>query len=76
MDRTLPQVDVLIPVHNRPKLLGKCLQTLLVQSFSNFRILIWEDGALAAAVEKVAPPIVYDPKPLIDALYTRFPLGD
>ena len=37
--------------------------------------VMWGDDMLSAAVEAVAPPIVYDPKPLIDALHTRFPLG-
>ena len=40
-----PQIDILIPVHNRPKLLRKCVESLFEQTHSNFRIVIWDDGS-------------------------------
>jgi glycosyltransferase involved in cell wall biosynthesis len=37
-------VDILIPTYNRRDLLEQCLQSLLTQSYQNFKVYIYDDG--------------------------------
>ena len=38
-------VDVLIPTFNRPVLLRKAVESVLAQTFQDFRVLIWDDAS-------------------------------
>jgi glycosyltransferase involved in cell wall biosynthesis len=40
----VPRVTVIIPTYNRPDLLSQALATVLMQSFSDFEVLVWNDG--------------------------------
>lgn len=40
-----PLVSVIIPTFNRANLLQKCLESLIAQTFSNFEVLIFDDGS-------------------------------
>ncbi|HFI0260753.1 TPA: glycosyltransferase family 2 protein [Streptococcus suis] len=40
-----PEVTIIIPVYNAEKSIEKCVQSILVQSFSNFEILLINDGS-------------------------------
>lgn len=40
-----PVVSVLVPVYNAEKYLGKCLESLLIQTLSNIEIIIVNDGS-------------------------------
>lgn len=43
----LPTVSVLVPVHNQEKYIGRCLRSLLAQSYSRdaFEIIVIDDGS-------------------------------
>ena len=45
--------SVIIPVYNTEKYLGKCLDSLLNQSYSNFEALIVNDGSTDASEEVI-----------------------
>ena len=38
-------IDVLIPVYNAEKYIGKCLDSILNQTYKNLRIVIADDGS-------------------------------
>ncbi len=46
-----PKVTVFIPVFNREKYIGKTLESILTQSFSNFELLVVDDGSTDRSVE-------------------------
>ena len=56
-----PRVTVFIPVHNRAHLVGRAIDSILSQSFSDFEILLIDDGstdASAATIRGFADPRV------------------
>lgn len=50
-----PLVSVVIPTYNRPQLLDRCLQALLVQDFDpqNFEIIVVDDGPQNSATREL-----------------------
>lgn len=48
-----PLVSVIIPVKNREKTIGYCLDSVLAQSFSQFEVIVVDDGSTDATVERV-----------------------
>jgi glycosyltransferase involved in cell wall biosynthesis len=52
-----PKVSVLVPVFNSEKFLAECLDSILAQDFSDYELLISDDGSIdgsAALIEKYA----------------------
>ena len=47
-----PKITVLMPVYNVSKFLPKCLQTLMDQTFRDFRLIAVNDGLLLIIVWK------------------------
>jgi glycosyltransferase involved in cell wall biosynthesis len=41
----LPLVSIVITVYNRQNYLPKAIESILTQSYSNFELLIWDDGS-------------------------------
>lgn len=41
----MPKISVLIPVFNSEKFLQKCLESVLKQDFSDFEVIICDDGS-------------------------------
>lgn len=41
----MPKISVLIPVFNSEKFLEKCLESVIFQDFSDFEIVICDDGS-------------------------------
>lgn len=57
----MPAVSVIIPVHNRPQLLQTALESILAQSFTDYEILVVDDGStveLLGAVPALNHPAV------------------
>lgn len=41
----MPKVSIIVPVYNTEKYLHRCINSILVQSFSNFELLLIDDGS-------------------------------
>ena len=48
-----PQVTVFIPVYNREQYIGDAIESILVQTFSDFEILLVDDGSTDTSVDKI-----------------------
>ncbi len=48
-----PKVTVFIPVYNREHYIGEAIESILAQTFSDFEILLIDDGSTDLSVEKV-----------------------
>jgi glycosyltransferase involved in cell wall biosynthesis len=46
-----PKVSVIIPVYNREKYVGEAISSILAQSFTNFELLLIDDGSTDDSVE-------------------------
>ena len=46
-----PKVTVFIPVYNRAKYIGSAIESILGQTFSDFEILLIDDGSTDRSVE-------------------------
>ena len=42
----MPTISVIVPVYNAEKYLGICVNSILHQSYSNFELLLIDDGSL------------------------------
>ena len=51
------QVSVIIPVHNQEKYVGRCIRSLLKQTFSgeNYELIVINDGSTDNSVEALTP---------------------
>lgn len=38
-------LSIIIPVYNLEEVIGKCIESILKQSFTNFEVLIIDDGS-------------------------------
>lgn len=41
-----PSIDIIIPIYNSEKFLGQTLDSLIVQTYTNFNILCYNDGSI------------------------------
>lgn len=42
---THPQISIIVPVYNAGRFLDKCVTSILSQSFSDFELLLVDDGS-------------------------------
>ena len=45
MENTNPQISVIVPVYNAEKYLRRCVDSILAQTFTNFELLLIDDGS-------------------------------
>ena len=45
LHKPYPAVSVVIPMYNREKYIGACLETFLAQTFKNFELIVVDDGS-------------------------------
>ena len=48
-----PKVTVFIPVYNREEYVGEAIESILAQTFSDFEILLVDDGSTDQSVDKI-----------------------
>ena len=41
----MPQISVIVPVYKAEKYLIRCIDSILIQSFPNFELLLIDDGS-------------------------------
>lgn len=41
----MPQISVIVPVYNVEKYLNRCIDSILAQSFSEFELILVNDGS-------------------------------
>lgn len=46
METKSPQISVIVPVYNVEKFLPRCINSILVQTFTNFELLLIDDGSI------------------------------
>ena len=42
---TLPKISIIVPVFNAEKYIHRCIDSLLAQSFTNFELILVDDGS-------------------------------
>ncbi|MEG0087047.1 MAG: glycosyltransferase, partial [Niameybacter sp.] len=45
VERTQPTLSIIVPVYNVEKYLPKCIESILAQSFTDFEVILIDDGA-------------------------------
>jgi glycosyltransferase involved in cell wall biosynthesis len=40
-----PTISVLIPAFNRERFIGPCIESILGQTYQDFKILVYDDGS-------------------------------
>ena len=43
MKKTIPSVSIIIPMYNSEKYIGDCLDSILVQTFQDFEVIVVDD---------------------------------
>jgi glycosyltransferase involved in cell wall biosynthesis len=57
-----PALDIGMPAYRRPELIGGAIESVLGQSYSNWRLLVSENGPGGGAVEDAVRPYTADPR--------------
>jgi glycosyltransferase involved in cell wall biosynthesis len=57
-----PAVDVGMPAYRRPELIGAAIESVLAQSYPNWRLLVSENGPGGGEVEEAVRPYTADPR--------------
>lgn len=60
--RNAPKISVLIPVYNGGRFLAECLDSVLMQDFSDMEILIWDDNSSDGSRGVIEEYAVLDPR--------------
>lgn len=47
----IPKISIIIPVYNVERTLSKCIDSLLVQTFQDFEVLLIDDGSVDSSVK-------------------------
>ncbi len=52
--RELPRVSVIVPTYNRAREIGRCLESLVSQTFADFEVIVCDDGSTDGTADVVA----------------------
>jgi glycosyltransferase involved in cell wall biosynthesis len=59
---TTPTVSLIMTVHNREAFLGLAIESILVQTFSHFELILWDDGSTDQSLEIARHYAQHDPR--------------
>ena len=45
MKKTNPKISIIIPIYNVEKYLSKCIDSILIQTYRDFELLLIDDGS-------------------------------
>ncbi len=54
--------SVVVPTYNRSRSIGKCLEALLAQSYTNVEIIISDDNSSDQTIDTVTEFMQFDPR--------------
>ena len=57
-----PAVDIGMPAYRRPEMIGAAIESVLAQSYSNWRLVVSENGPGGGEVEEAVRPYTADPR--------------
>lgn len=57
-----PYISIVIPFYNAEKYVGKCIETLLAQSFKSFEVLLIDDGSTDNSLKLIEKSTSKDPR--------------
>ncbi len=72
-----PLVSVIIPTHRRPEFLGRCIRSVLAQTFADFELIVVENGsshegeAIVKQLQQEEPRLRYLYEPMPDPSVAR-----
>ncbi len=49
----MPFFSIVVPCYNREKVIGRCLESIIQQKFTDFEVIIVDDGSSDSSVEKI-----------------------
>ena len=55
MSQSEPNLTVVIPVHNAASHLGACVESLLAQSYTDFELILVENGSIRGNAAPATP---------------------
>ena len=53
MDNNMPLVSIVLPMYNAEKFVGECIQSILSQTYTNFGLLVLDDGSTDGSIKVV-----------------------
>lgn len=53
MDNNMPLVSIVLPMYNAEKFVGECIQSILSQTYTNFELLVLDDGSTDGSIKVV-----------------------
>lgn len=53
MDNNMPLVSIVLPMYNAENFVGECIQSILSQTYTNFELLVLDDGSTDGSIKVV-----------------------
>ncbi len=53
MDNNMPLVSIVLPMYNAENFVGECIQSILSQTYTNFELLVLDDGSTDGCIKVV-----------------------
>ena len=47
----MPELSIIVPIYNGEKFLNKCVDSILAQSFTDFEVILVDDGSTDNSLE-------------------------